>query len=225
MTRTTGRGKEPRDYYPTPQWAVDALAERCAFTWPDHVYDIGSGDGRIGYAVHRNLLMPDKAHLWLNDIVMTEILDGLPRPKKMHRIKTDFLSNRCKLPPEGSRVLFVSNPPFSLKFEIIRKTIDLIDNRYAKDSTAVFLLSYMFIGSLRRAIWIQKNNPSREIGLAPRLSFTKGSTDATEYAWVFWKSGRKRTAWFEMAIDPSKYHIALKEYDALELATWLRERK
>ncbi len=129
-----------------------------------------------------------------------------------HHIWTDFLSNRCKLPPPGSTVLFVSNPPFSLKNEIIFKTIKLIDERYHKDSVAVFLVSYMFIGSLRRAIWLQKNQPYKNIGLAPRLSFVKGSTDATEYGWLFWKSGLKKTAWFDMAIDPMKEAVARKKY-------------
>lgn len=219
MSRTTGRGKEPRDLYPTKQWAVDALAEHLVFQhiWPQHIYDIGSGDGRIGYTVHEKLPKADthQTHLWLNDIVMTELLNGMPKPKRIHRIRTDFLSNRCKLPPPNTRVLFVSNPPFSLKNEIVCKTIDLIDNRYAKGSVAIFLLSFMFFGSLRRAIWLQKNQPYKFIGLAPRLSFVKGSTDATEYLWVFWKSGRKKSKWFDMAIDPAKKHIALEKYNEL----------
>jgi len=215
MSRTTGKNKEPRDYYPTPQWAVDALAKHLIFQHirPQHIYDIGSGDGRIGYTVEERLSTPpEETHLWLNDIVMMESLGGGPKPKKLHRIRTDFLSNRCKLPPPYSRVLFVSNPPFSLKFEIIRKTLDLIDNRYHRDSVAVFLLSFMFFGSLGRAVWLQRNQPFKIIGLAPRLSFVKGSTDATEYAWVFWGSGHKKTEWFDMEIDPAKKHIALEKY-------------
>ena len=203
MSRTTGKNKEPRDFYPTPLWGVRALAKHAAFKDIEYVVDLGCGDGRIGYHVCD---VNPGAKPWMIDINLRH----LPRKKRRgeRRIKGDFLSSKCLLPPHGKNVLFVSNPPFSLKFEFVQRAVQLVDDLYSKKSYAIFLLSFHFIGTLERALWLDRNKYEKFVGMAPRLTFVHGHSDATEYGWFFWHSGKKKADHFFIEVDPEKIESA-----------------
>lgn len=90
------------------------------------------------------------------------------------------------------RAQVITNPPYSLAEEFVRKSIHR-DGGYQEFDQA-FLLRINFLGSQKRAQF-HREYPSDLYVLPRRPSFTNGGTDATEYAWFVWgpptREGRK----------------------------------
>lgn len=93
---------------------------------------------------------------------------------------TDFF----KHPEDKQYDLIVTNPPFNLADEVIRK---LIKYHLAPGGTLVLLLRVNFLGSIDRAtgLWSEETHvPEGLTTIVPRPSFSNdGGTDMTEYAW------------------------------------------
>ena len=78
----------------------------------------------------------------------------------------------------------VTNPPYSLAEEFIRKARGLFPS-----ADLAFLLRLNFLGSTKRlALWRDVGMPSVYV-LPNRPSFTGGGTDSVEYAWFVWRNG------------------------------------
>lgn len=189
----TNRGTVRRadDFYQTPMALVNRWADVCAMRVgysPDHfVFDIGAGDGRIGSLVRDTIqsrhepfgidINPRGNHQWIwkgdylrgwvsgsTPAVLVEQFTGMSQP-----------------------ILFVSNPPFSLAGEIVRRTA-LCLRGCPPGSAAVFLLRLNFLGSRSRSKWLNEYRPAALDIISPRPSFTGGKTDATEYALIWWSA-------------------------------------
>lgn len=87
-------------------------------------------------------------------------------------LKTEYAS--------GTFSLIITNPPFSLFQEFLEKSLK-------ESSTVWYLLRVNVLGSKKRAEWWQDKLPTHLLTLSARPSFnSKGTTDATEYAWFGW---------------------------------------
>ena len=109
----------------------------------------------------------------------------------------DFLE--CEKENMDEHDLIISNPPFYLAEEFIRKSLDLVKN----DSYVVMLLRLNFFGSAKRKILFENNMPEycfihhKRINFIPesmkREMIKKGekpqSGDSIEYAHFVWKKG------------------------------------
>lgn len=189
----TNRGaqRKAQDLYRTPQWCVDALAERIkkdVSLQKPVLIDPGTGDGRIGNTVAAACGPSNFQKVYLVDTdpaVLT--LGSLPcSPTCVHE---DYLEWLHKLnPSQGRSYLIPSNPPFSLAEQFVRATVEWL-RRNKLDGCAVFLLRVNYLGSKKRVTWLSQNPPSRITVLTPRPSFTGSGSDATEYAWTWWNSG------------------------------------
>jgi hypothetical protein len=204
---STGRGKKSggtRDFYVTPKWCIQLLAYSILRLGKhsdkifNSIVDIGAGDGRIGlvvkdYIEKRCEYQDDESlSLTMIDIVKPGVMFSIDK-KNGRYIEADFLGSRVqrdikKMVGFGNeKILFVSNPPFSLSLKIISNVVMWLEG-CAKGSEAWFLLPLNWLGTLKRADFLSKHSPSRICTLAPRPSFSgDGKTDSTEYCWMQWR--------------------------------------
>ncbi len=177
----TNRGakRAARDFYPTPQWLIDA------FLWEymllragllDSVLEPACGDGRILRAARK--VWPDATTVGIDiapGIIDDDVMTG------------DFLS----MEPVVTFDLVVTNPPFSLAREFVDHAM-----KFTRPGGAVAMLFGLnFLGSQARGPWMRKLNPS--VWVTPRRpDFTGEGGDANEYGWFVF-DGRGELHWLE----------------------------
>jgi hypothetical protein len=167
-----GRGKRKRvskDFYGTPAWCVRRLLEATkdrmllpAGDWLEPCI----GDGAIVRAVNESR----------TDVTWSscEIRDVPLYLKRQHHHHGDFL----KWKPKRTWDVVITNPPFSLALEFVRKSLELAP-------VVAMLLRTGFLESETRNAWLREHVPSIYV-LPNRPSFRWGKTDATTYAWMVW---------------------------------------
>jgi hypothetical protein len=90
----------------------------------------------------------------------------------------DFITNGA--PSQDPYDLVITNPPFSIAMDFIRKGLEL-DTRYV-----VILQRLNYLGSGARFSFMSENPPDLYI-LPNRVSFkASGKADSVEYAWFVW---------------------------------------
>jgi hypothetical protein len=174
---STNRGAERRqdDAYYTPGWAVRRLLD----VWtPLHgrLVEPACGDGAIICAIGIALD-------WIGYDIRV-----VPPSAAIH-MQCDFLT---EAPDNPSVVAVITNPPYCLAEEFIRKSRELYQN-----AELVFLLRLAFLASEKRLqLWRDIGTPDVYV-LPNRPSFTGGGTDSADYAWFHWPK-----AWTDKSCGP-----------------------
>lgn len=175
---STNRGgdRQNDDFYSTPAWVTQALLPRLALThdgpWRD-VLDPCCGDGAI-------------LDCFGNELTVGIELDearAVAAHAKGHLITVaDAL-----IEPWPVVQLIITNPPFSLAEEFVRRAIGFAAESGA---TVAMLLRLAFLESSGRAP-LHREFPSDVYPLSSRPSFTPdGKTDSCAYAWFVWDMAR-----------------------------------
>ena len=216
----TNRGaiRSEQDLYRTPQWCCDILAERIekivtGFDQSVVLIDAGAGDGRIGKTVR------EKIHGHTSELLGVEIDPKQRGGYSFSGWVQESFASWIDDFEENDPCVIVSNPPFSQAESFVFSAVASI--KRSGIGVAVFLLRMNWLSSKRRAAWLNANHPSRITVLAPRPSFRvtesigkdgkkrKSTTDACEYAWVWWGAGElgahvASDTNFEVAVGPEK---------------------
>lgn len=101
------------------------------------------------------------------------------RPDSRAEIIADYLKYDCK----GIYDTIITNPPFSLAIEFIKKGLDDVK----KNGHVIYLLRLNFLGSEKRNPFFIKYMPKAIVVHSHRMSFTPdGNTDSIEYAHFIW---------------------------------------
>lgn len=215
MSSTKGKNdpqRLDRDLYETPQWCVDIIANEVrnvvAIQRPfSDVVDLGSGDGRIGRTVWEEVNTGyhhrDKSGLVMLDIQPPPLGAVDAAPSRTRWMVQDYLDTPVTdLVSLAYPVLFVGNPPYSAADEFVMRTVDAMKKFPGVPHIAIFLLRMNWLGSEKRAAWVDTNPNDRQTILAPRPSFCvretiledgtvrKSSNDSCEYAWIWWENIR-----------------------------------
>lgn len=168
---STNRGGQriENDVYSTPAWCVHRLLEALplpAGQWGQWL-EPAAGEGAIIQAVNEIRLVPPP------DWMAIEIREGAGAGALVPRCRMgqDFLTWK----PAGRFAVAITNPPYSLAQEFIGHAMLMAE-------TVVMLLRLDFLGSERRAPFLQVQEPSVYV-LPNRPSFVGGKTDSCEYAW------------------------------------------
>ena len=196
--------QNPKDLYRTPQWCINILARVIheSLPVPYWVGDLGAGDGRIGITVASQWKQPPK--MWFNDLKLDIDLKKKEDEKLVFCDEDNLLISKPPKQLNDKRVIYVSNPPFSLD----ERFVDWGVRRIAlapQGSVAIFLLQKNWFGSKGRAFWINQHPPNRIVGLAPRPSFrSDGATAFAEYCWAFWYYGNMKSVFWPERIEIKK---------------------
>lgn len=161
MSSTTGK-TVPRELYPTPDEAVEALLAQLQLRPTDRFLEPCFGTG----AIYNKVDLPESQKAF------AEIEMGI-----------DYLAT-----PFGEQDVIITNPPFSLTEEFIRKSL----SELAPDGTMVYLQRVNFLGSIVRVpFWSEVGFPEKTPIIIPRPRFVGGGSDSCEYTWFIWDKGNR----------------------------------
>ena len=152
------------DFYPTPEPVVSSFLSAINLKPTDTFREPCLGNG----VIYNTVPLPDNQKDWC------EIQNPTPR---------DYL--RTPLPLVD---VVITNPPFSLFESFLLKTMAELK----PDGTVCYLLRNNTMGSKkRRVFWSIIGEPTHQITIVPRPSFTSGGTDSAEYSWYCWDFGNR----------------------------------
>jgi predicted RNA methylase len=178
-------GRREDDYYPTPQWLIDAAVSRLGKTH-QRILDPGAGDGRLAAsAVKQRAPHPcEVTAVELNE----ERAAAMPDDWKV--VCGSYTDWAAEVEGKLRFDLIITNPPFSLWLEFVQASLRLLDHNG-------ILLALGFsnvLGSQRRAGFWQANKPSwiLQSSRRPRYRSDRNSGDPRESIWVQWGPGKPR---------------------------------
>ncbi|MEZ9492248.1 DNA methyltransferase [Vibrio splendidus] len=161
MSSTTGK-TIPRELYPTPDECVIALLEKLTLRPTDKFLEPCFGTGAIF----------NKVDLPQSQKSFAEIEKGIDY------LATDF----------GMQDVIITNPPFSLTEEFIRKSL----SELAPNGTMAYLQLVNYLGSIKRlSFWEEVGFPQKTPVIVPRPRFVNGGSDSCEYMWFIWDNGNR----------------------------------
>ncbi|TOE34595.1 DNA methyltransferase [Vibrio parahaemolyticus] len=161
MSSTNGK-VQPRELYPTPSEVVDALLSKLTVRPTDKFLEPCYGTG----AIFDKIALPESQKSF------AEIEKGIDY------LTTDF----------GTQDVIITNPPFSLTEEFIRKSL----SELAPDGTMAYLQRVNYLGSKKRLpLWFEIGFPPKCPIIVPRPRFVGGGSDSCEYAWFIWDNGNR----------------------------------
>ena len=191
-TKPDTSGPREADFYPTPAWAVEAVADLMIASRPESmpvIYEPGAGEGVILRTLRASGVSPD--HLR-----GCEIRDGAAQICRADGLMVwtcDFLTERPAY--TGNIGLWPMNPPYggreNLAQRFIMRALDL-----AYDGASVWALlriNWLLDGeaSAGRQTWMRNGPGTPNVyALNKRPSFTgDNKADATTYCWAQWVKG------------------------------------
>ena len=162
------------DFYETPSWAIRAVIPALPSLDGKRVLDPGCGTGAILRELGAAFPECDITGLEKDRARFEHAISTTDLPV----IRGDFFTHAEKYDA------IVSNPPYSHALEFVQHALTLAP-------VVCMLLRLPWLASQKRAEW-HRENPSHVNVLPKRPSFTgDGKTDATEYAWFVWGTGRE----------------------------------
>ncbi len=166
--RAKPSGENPHDFFPTPHGVTKAFIDACPL--PDGLWcEPAVGSGHIIEAVG-----PRAA--WA-----TYDIREVPKPELSahHVAPYDFLKHDERLRFD----VIITNPPFYLAEEFVRKALACADH-------VAMLLRLAFLESRKREQFHQQHRADVYV-LSRRPSFmANGATDSCAYGWFVWGPGR-----------------------------------
>lgn len=174
---STGRGPRlggPDDFYVTPAWCVSRLLDRWtpADGW---LLEPAAGSGAIIAAVNAHLVDQTWMAVECRATAAPECSKAGANP-----VIADFLTWEPTPQIAGSVKTVITNPPFALCEEFIRRASDVFP-----DAELVFLVRLGFLASQGRVqLWKDVGTPDVFV-LPDRPSFLEsGTTDSADYCWI-----------------------------------------
>lgn len=145
----------PNDAYQTPDYTIDSLFSVLDIPPKITFLEPCKGEGNIFY----------RDELWNSYKEYCEI---------------DHDKDYFNYKPSTAVDLIITNPPFSLAEEFLRKSI-------LEARNVIYLLRINFLASKKRQqLWEDIGTPNKLLVLSARPSFTGEGTDSQEYAWFCW---------------------------------------
>lgn len=157
-----GGGKRREgDFYPTPWEATVALLEEVKF--PDFIWEPACGDGA----------MAEVLTAYGHTVAATDVV---------HRgygaeLTSCFLTGKTRVAQKVFGI--VTNPPFKLAEEFIRKALSYTPS-------VAMLLKATYPNAADRVALFEEHPPSRVLPLTWRLDFTGGGNPTMDCTWFVW---------------------------------------
>lgn len=168
MTGGDRGNRQRNDFYPTPPEVTRALLE--SYDFDSHIWEPCAGDG-----------------------AMTDVLKGYGfityssdiDPQREDIEKFDFLKMKYKLADA-----IITNPPFSIAEDIIRKCLELDVSQFA------LLLKSTYWHAKRRTDLFYENTPAAILPLNWRPDFLNKGAPTMDVMWCVWdKNWKEKTTY------------------------------
>jgi len=194
-TKPDTDGPREADFYPTPAWAIEAVAERMLDSRPKDmpvVYDPGAGEGAILRALHR--YGPD--HSYFRGCDIRDDAAALCRSQGYMVWTMDFLGQRQTFTGGLADIgAWVMNPPYGGRLNLAQRFIERALGLAHEGASvwALLRINWLLDGeaSCGRQTWLRTGPGTPNVfALNKRPSFTgDGRADATTYCWAQWVKG------------------------------------
>jgi len=189
----TGRGgkRNPFDFYATPAGITQRIVRHLGLPGGKWL-EPAAGDG----AIIRAITSIREDIFWTACELRAECADALRFAGADEVLLGDFRPQALLLAAEGRRFdVAILNPPFKLAQTILGQCLELCD-------WVVALERVNWLASLGRENWMRTHTP--DVYLLPdRPSFSGGTTDSIEYAWMVWRPGDHKRDHGRVEILPS----------------------
>jgi len=186
MTATNrGSGRDPRDFYRTPKWAVEALLGLEDIR--GNILDPGCGDGAILSVLSEREDVEGALGVELDPGLASRAVEA-GALGRLDVVTGDFLEYAEKVSPHRAFDAVVGNPPYRLAADFARASLGCV----RPGGKVALLLRLNFLGSSRKRLDLVGTGSAlvHVVVLSRRPSFTgDGKTDATDYAWFVWEVG------------------------------------
>lgn len=197
---STNRGAQRQefDYYITPQGPIRTFLQHFKEQFPNftpqRILDPCAGGNTVEvkwqYKKDKLVTIPPTemsypkvlAEVWPDARIVTmDIREDSPA-----QLHADFLKVDSEKLKKLKLDMVITNPPFSLAEEIIRKSLDIV----GPDGFVIMLLRLNFFGSEERKDLFETFMPCRAFVHRKRMKFvTEGSGDSIEYMHAVWAKG------------------------------------
>ena len=184
---STNRGydRHKSDYYITPQDQIELFLNEFVKV------ETGLAEPYFSFNILDPCAGGDEAHemSYPESIKNSKICENIIttidiREDRRALIKGDYLKLDCK----NTFSIIITNPPFNIAIDIIKKAIDDV----LDDGFVIMLLRLNFLGSKQRFEFWKDNMPKYVFVHHKRMSFTEnGNTDSIEYAHFVWQKGNR----------------------------------
>lgn len=174
LSATTGKDKEPADFYPTPEWAIEVVAKKEKMKCESFL-EPACGDGRIFNYVY--------AMYYTGIDIQQNLIEKVRLTYPTYNLYThDFLTMDFG---QTKYDLIMTNPPFSIAMDYLTKCLSLL----TEGGRCIMLLRINFLATKIRLDFNREHMPARIYLLAERPKFVKNSNDNADYAWIVWQEG------------------------------------
>lgn len=185
--------RESHDYYATPPVAVDMLLE--VWQGSGKIWECAAGQGHMSKALQSAKLSDGTSMFRVKstDLIVREDLLTKVTP-------WDFLETKTQKPLQLD---IVTNPPYSLAEEFIRKALEVIEDGYY---VCMFLPIRYLEGKKRRKLFdeyplykVVISSGRITCALNGDFEAPAAKAGAASYAWFIWQKGSKCTPILEWA--------------------------
>lgn len=174
--RSNSRDYHISDYYRTPIAEIEKFLLEFNKIYGYHLNFGKILDPCAGGDDEHPMSYPEALKRYNSNITTVDI-----RQDSRADIKADYLLTDCK----GKYDLIITNPPFSLSIEIIKKALDDVK----PGGMVVMLEKLNFFGSKERKAFWDEHLPEYCFVHHKRMSFTGKGTDSIEYCHMVWRKG------------------------------------
>jgi len=174
--RSKARNEHVADYYITPITEISRFLEEFKKIYGYQLHFGKILDPCAGGDDKNPMSYPEALKQYNSKITTIDI-----RPDSRAEIKADYLQIDCK----DKYDLIITNPPFSLSIEIIKKALDDVKT----GGIVVMLEKLNFFGSKDRKPFWDEYLPEYSFIHHRRMSFTGKGTDSIEYCHMIWRKG------------------------------------
>lgn len=169
--------RNEHDYYKTPVSEIKNFLKEFKKIYGYHLHFTDILDPCAGGDNKSPMSYPEALKAFTSRISTIDI-----REDSKADLIADYLQTDCK----GKYGLIITNPPFNLAMEIIKKALDDVK----PGGIVIMLLRLNFFGSKKRKHFWGKYMPEYTFVHHERMSFTEnGKTDSIEYCHMVWRKG------------------------------------
>lgn len=174
--RSRARDGHIADYYVTPINEIEKFLKEFNKIYGYHLNFGNILDPCAGGDKNTPMSYPEALKAYNTKIDTIDI-----RQDSRAAIKTDYLLTDCK----NKYDLIITNPPFSLSIDIIKKALDDVK----PGGVVVMLEKLNFFGSQKRKPFWDNYLAEYSFVHHERMSFTGKGTDSIEYCHMIWRKG------------------------------------
>lgn len=158
------RSRTVNDFYPTPRIAIDTFLNKWKPDVNSKLFEPCGGNGALIDGLTANGL----------DVVGACDIN----PQRNDIMKQDFLK-LTNLPVDADTI--ITNPPFNLAEEFVRKSFDLGIN------TVAILIKATWFSAAKRTDLFETHRPSKKLDYTFRIDFMGKGSPVMECCWIVWE--------------------------------------